>query len=178
VSRAGIAASAAPDSAAAAMVREMSAGEREWPRGIVNHHDLRGIVDDTEGIRHRVLARALRPQPPDRLRVRPADKAAATRQVPPASHDKLVDQGMRQEQADAALQGRLAVDAATNCFGTAAPKRCPRPPAAMMAETNMAGTTDYRLSADRAPGGLCDWSQATGSRPLRAATAATTMSWT
>src|SRR6476659_3494783 len=38
---------------------------------------------------------------------------------------------------------------ASNCLGTGPPNRCPRPPAAMMADTNISGTIDYRWREGR-----------------------------
>ena len=125
---------------------------RERPRGIVNDDQIRLIGHRLEGATHRVLPSRTSRNDADRLPRGAQVRRRLGHQFGGQRHHQLVDLRVRQEQRHAALESRLPADADETASGTGLPKRCPRPPAAMMAETNIRGTIDYRRCVRTARG--------------------------
>ena len=123
VSRACTAASAAPDSAAAAIVRAIRSGADERPRRVVNDDDVaRGR--GAKRVRHRVLPPRAAGHDPQRLgRTSGRYAGRIVGELLRQRDDHLVDRRMREKRGDAALENRAAADR-QQLLRAAPPNRC------------------------------------------------------
>ena len=122
-------------------------GARERARRVVDDHDVRAAADGVEPVSAPSPAAARRRRRrATACRARARSAGDVRGQVRRQHHDDLVDALVLREQ----LTERCRIDSppiVSSCFGTPAPRRSPRPPAAMIATTRMSAHPPIGLPA-------------------------------